>query len=61
MYSMNTDGIEKYGKGAYGMEGSLIDTNKPFGVETQFIASEATQKFWKIKTILTQYRDAAGE
>jgi len=29
---MNTDGIEKYGKGAYGIGGSLIDTEKPFGV-----------------------------
>jgi len=39
MYSMNTDGIEKYGKGAYGIGGSMIDTTKPFDVETQFIAS----------------------
>jgi len=40
-YSMNKDGIEKYGKGAYGMGGSLIDTMKPFDVETQFIASQS--------------------
>jgi len=31
-YDMNKDGVKKYGKGAYGPYGSLIDTTKPFAV-----------------------------
>ena len=54
MYSMNTDGIKKYGKGAYGIGGSMIDTTKPFDVETQFISDKKHDRFWKIKTLLTQ-------
>ena len=54
MYSMNTEGIKKYGKGAYGIGGSLIDTTKPFDVMTEFISDTKEDRFWKIRTHLTQ-------
>ena len=54
MYSMNTDGINKYGKGAYGINGSLIDTTEQFDVMTEFISDTKEEKFWKIRTLLTQ-------
>ena len=51
---MRKEGIEKYGKGAYGKGGSLIDTNRNFRVKTEFVSLKNYTKFYKLRTTLTQ-------
>ena len=35
---MMTDGVARYGEGAYGPSGTLIDTGSSFNVKTEFIS-----------------------
>ena len=52
-YNMSVEGKRKYGEGAYGRNGSLIDTNLPFSIESAFISTKNYQTFWKMRTTLT--------
>ena len=53
-YNMTVEGRAKYGDDAYGRDGSLIDTNQPFSVESAFISTRDYQTLWKMRTTLTQ-------
>lgn len=51
---MQNQGIEKYGEGAYGPGGSLVDTNSKFNVKNEFVSTTDQSEFWKMRTTLTQ-------
>jgi len=51
--TMKMDGVEKYGQGAYGPGGSLIDSTQTFKVWTEFV-SDDNDSLWKLRTTLTQ-------
>ena len=51
---MAVEGVAKYGAGAYGPSGSKINTNFPFTVKTELVATANTANFWKLRTTLTQ-------
>lgn len=53
-YDMAVEGVAKYGAGAYGPNGSKINTNFPFTVKTELVATANTANFWKLRTTLTQ-------
>ncbi len=48
------DGVAKYGTGAYGVGGSIINTNADFDVKTEFIADPEYTSVFKLRTTLTQ-------
>ena len=48
------DGVAKYGKGAYGVNGSIINTNADFDVKTEFISDPDYISVFKLRTTLTQ-------
>ena len=52
--NMKTDGIAKYGAGAYGPGGSLINTNNGFMVKTEFVSDADYVTLWALRTTLTQ-------
>jgi len=51
---MTSEAGEAYDSDAYGVGGSMIDTNDWFTVKNEFISTEDYKTFWKIKTTLTQ-------
>ena len=50
---MNMQGKEMYGADAYGPGGTLIDTDRVFSVQQQFISTKDYQELWKLRTVLT--------
>lgn len=52
--SMQEQGVEKYGKDAYGPFGTIINTNISFHVLNEFISTKDYSKLWKLKTTLKQ-------
>ena len=52
-YKIAAEGKEKYGAGAYGSSGSLIDTDNEFTVRTEFVTKNDFADLWKIRTRLT--------
>ena len=56
-YNMAVEGKAKYGDGAYGPNGSLIDTSRPFNVMTEFVSTKDYKNLWKIRTTLKQDAD----
>ena len=53
-YDMIMEGEATYGKGAYGPNGSIINTNNPFDVKTEFVSNPSYSDLHKIRTRLTQ-------
>ena len=53
-YTVAKEGVAKYGAGAYGRGGSLIDTNSEFTVKTEFVTKNSYADLWKVRTRLTQ-------
>ena len=51
---MMEQGVATYGAGSYGPGGSLINTNSPFTVKTEFISDASYATLHKIRTRLTQ-------
>jgi len=51
---MQNQGREWYGADAYGPGGTMIDTFSDFHVKTEFVATLDYEKFWKMRTTLTQ-------
>ncbi len=49
-YNMMKDGQKKYGKNAYGVNGSIINTGKEFTVKTEFVTDTSYKAVWKLKT-----------
>ena len=52
--NMKMDGVEKYGEGAYGPGGSLIDSTQRFNVWTEFVADADYTSLWKLRTTVSQ-------
>ena len=46
-------GVQLYGRHAYGPDGTLIDTNLPFSVFSEFV-SISFSELWALKTTLRQ-------
>ena len=53
-YDMAVEGKEKYGENAYGPNGTLIDTNQPFNVHTEFLSTSSYASLWGLRTKMTQ-------
>ena len=53
-YDMSVQGKAKYGDDAYGPGGSLINTDSPFSVQTEFVSTKDYKQLWKLRTTLTQ-------
>mmetsp|Transcript_11879 Transcript_11879/g.15125 ORF Transcript_11879/g.15125 Transcript_11879/m.15125 type:complete len:256 (-) Transcript_11879:1506-2273(-) len=53
-YTMAKEGEAKYGAGAYGRNGSLINTKDTFRVRTEFVSKNSYKNLWKVRTRLTQ-------
>ncbi len=53
-YNMATEGKARYGDEAYGPGGQLIDTNEPFHVHTEFMATSNYANMWGLRTTWTQ-------
>ena len=53
-YDMVQDGVKKYGKNAYGVNGKIISTDKEFKVKTEFVTDTSYKAVWKLKTTFTQ-------
>ena len=51
---MREQGANKYGAGAYGPGGSMIDTNYEFTVKNEFVSTPDYATFWKLRTRITQ-------
>jgi hypothetical protein len=51
---MKEDGVAKYDKGAYGPNGSLINTNFEFNVKTEFVSDVEQSAAFKVRTTLSQ-------
>lgn len=43
-----------YGDDAYGPDGNLIDTNRAFTINTQFVSTADYSDLWMLRTTLTQ-------
>ena len=52
-YDMIVEGEAMYGKGAYGPNGSKINTNNPFDVKTEFVSDPSYANLHKIRTRIT--------
>ena len=53
-YNMKSMGVETYGADAYGSGGTLIDTDQPFTIWTQFLSDENYASLWGMRTTMTQ-------
>jgi hypothetical protein len=53
-YDMIVQGEATYGKGAYGPNGTMINTNQPFDVKTEFVSDQTYANLHKIRTRITQ-------
>ena len=53
-YTMAKEGAKIYGEKAYGYGGSIIDTKKPFAVQTDFVTKGGYTNLWKVRSTLTQ-------
>ena len=51
---MRKQGKEMYGDDAYGPDGNLIDTNRAFTINTQFVSTADYSDLWMLRTTLTQ-------
>ena len=51
---MLKQGEEKYGKNAYGPNGTKIKTKEKFTVKTEFISDTSYSELWKMRTRITQ-------
>ena len=51
---MLVDGAEKYGDGAFGPRGRIINTERDFHVKTEFISDNSFKQVHKLKTTLSQ-------
>ena len=51
---MLKQGEEKYGKNAYGPNGTKIKTTDKFTVKTEFISDTSYAELWKMRTRITQ-------
>ena len=51
---MHMQGEEKYGKNAYGPNGTLIKTTDKFTVKTEFISDSNYSELWKMRTRISQ-------
>lgn len=52
-YNMKTMGVETYGEDAYGPSGTLIDTDSPFTIKTEFITTSNYVTLWSIRTTIS--------
>ena len=50
---MLKQGEEKYGKNAYGPDGTMIKTTDKFTVKTEFISDTSYLELWKMRTRIT--------
>ena len=48
------EGEQKYGVGSYGPNGTIINTNLPFDVKTEFVSTKDYNILHKIRTRITQ-------
>lgn len=53
MHEMRNQGVEKYGAGAYGPGGAIINTDSTFTVKQEFMSTVNYSELWGIRTTLT--------
>ena len=53
-YNMAVEGKAQYGENAYGPGGSMVNTDYPFNVKTEFLSHNSYQDLWGLRTRLTR-------
>ena len=52
--NLATEGKARWGADAYGPGGSIIDTDEPFSVKTEFMATSNYARMWGLRTTWSQ-------